>query len=91
MRIATTWLEKLPSVGPVPWVPVPIAPPSAWTSTSPWFASPSPWARSGSPRSQIFVPARIVARPSAGSQDSIPVQSASESSTPSVATTGLKE
>ena len=38
IRKPTTCVEILPKVGPVPWVPVEIAPAMACTSTSPWFS-----------------------------------------------------
>src|SRR6185312_6202908 len=83
--------EKLPSVRPVPCVPVPTTPPNVWRSMSPIFLSPRP-----SFRSAGLTAHKGVAAPNVAVSFSLltllrPVNAARSTIMPSLAQTGVKE
>ena len=88
---AATAVAMPPSLAPVPWVPVEIAPAIVCASMSPRFGIARPSASSPALSSRIVVPERTVTSPASGSAVTTPVHPDRSSAAPDVAAAGVKE
>ena len=87
----TTWVERLPSLSPVPWVPVEIAPATVWRSMSPRFSIARPRRWSSWLSSARMVPAPTRTSPLAGSASITPLRAPMSIIVPSVSAASVNE